>query len=439
MHSPPEAGPLAVRILERKANAEGVADSGEPSKVILSIPVFSNIHNGGHLAFGPDGMLHIGMGDTGPQGDPRGHGQDLNKHLGKILRIDVDHVDGDKLYSIPPDNPFRDRKDALPEIWAYGLREPWRFSFDPPTGDLWVGDVGQGLYEEVTIVRRGENHGWNVLEGFRPYSDRYAKSGENYVRPVFAYHHRVGPSVTGGFVYRGKQQPALVGKYICGDYETRRVWALTQRDRTLTSIVEIGRAPERIVSFGLDDAGEIYIVGFDHGIIYHIDASSADLEPVDYEYRDIVAISRQSPAAWHYTTHQPTSDWFVAGFDDSRWNTGLGGFGSRGTPGAAIGTEWGTPDIWLRREFSLAEADLARARLLVHHDEDAEIYINGVLATRLTGFTSDYELVELEQSARDALHAGKNALAVHCHQTQGGQYIDVGVVEAKRRKAQPPE
>src|SRR5205085_6228233 len=118
--------------------------------------------------------------------------------------------------------------------------------------------------------------------------------------------------------------------------------------RTLTSIVEIGHAPERIVSFGLDDAGEIYIVGFDHGIIYHIDASSADLEPVDYEYRDIVATSRQSPAAWHYTTHQPTSDWLAAGFDDSQWSTGPGGFGSRGTPGAAIGTEWRTPDIWLR-------------------------------------------------------------------------------------------
>src|SRR5205085_11024094 len=152
-----------------------------------------------------------------------------------------------------------------------------------------------------------------------------------------------------------------------------------------------------------------------------------------------VATSRQSPAAWHYTTHQPTSDWLAAGFDDSQWSTGPGGFGSRGTPGAAIGTEWRTPDIWLRRAFSLAEADLAAASLLVHHDEDAEIYINGVLARRLTGFTSDYELVDLEPSARDALHAGKNTLAVHCHQTQGGQYIDVGLVEAKRRKAQPLE
>ena len=145
------------------------------------------------------------MGDTGPQNDPRGHGQDLSTLLGKMSRIDVDRAEVDRPYAIPPDNPFRDTPDARPEIWALGFREPWRFSFDPPTGDLWVGDVGQGLYEEVTIARRGENHGWNVFEGFRPFSDRYARSDARYVPPVFAYHHRVGVSVTGGFVYRGKK------------------------------------------------------------------------------------------------------------------------------------------------------------------------------------------------------------------------------------------
>ena len=277
MHSPKGAGQLAVDIVERKARPDGLRDSGAPSKLCLKIILFSDVHHGGQLTFGPDGFLYFGMGDTGPQRDPRGHGQDLSVLFGKIGRIDVDHAEGDRPYAIPPDNPFRDKPDARPEIWALGFRAPWRFSFDPPTGDLWVGDVGQDLYEEVTIVRRGENHGWNVLEGFQPFSDSFAKSDARYVPPVFSYHHRVGVSVTGGFVYHGRKNPALAGKYIFGDFETRRVWALEQRDRALTSIVEIGRAPDRIASFGLDSAGELYLVGLDRGLIYGIDASGADL------------------------------------------------------------------------------------------------------------------------------------------------------------------
>jgi putative heme-binding domain-containing protein len=277
MHSPKGNGRLAVDIVERKATSDGLRDSGQPSKPCLKIILFSDVHHGGQLAFGPDGFLYFGMGDTGPQRDPRGHGQDLSVLFGKIGRIDVDHAEGDRPYAIPPDNPFRDKPDARPEIWALGFRAPWRFCFDPPTGDLWVGDVGQDLYEEVTIVRRGENHGWNVHEGFQPFSDRFAKSDARYVPPVFAYHHRVGVSVTGGYVYHGRKNPALAGKYIFGDFETRRVWALEQRDRILTSIVEIGRAPDRIASFGLDSEGELYLTGLDRGLIYGIDATSADL------------------------------------------------------------------------------------------------------------------------------------------------------------------
>ncbi len=144
------------------------------------------------------------MGDTGPQNDPRGHGLDLSTVLGKISRIDVDRAEKGRSYAIPSNNPFRKSPNARPEVWALGLREPWWLRIDAPTGDLWVGDVGQGLYEEVTIARQGENHGWNGFEGFRSFTDRYAKEGARYVPPVFAYHHRVGFSVTGGFVYRGK-------------------------------------------------------------------------------------------------------------------------------------------------------------------------------------------------------------------------------------------
>ena len=248
----PDDSSLSVHIIERKATDDGLRDSGEPSKLLLKIPVFSEVHNGGDLAFGPDGYLYLGMGDTGPQEDPRGHGQNLSVLWGKILRIDVDHTDTELAYAIPADNPFRDRPGARPEIWAFGFREPLRISFDSKTGDLWVGDVGQNRFEEVAIVRAGENHGWNVFEGFQNHSDRFSSKDSQYVPPIFAYNHAVGPSVTGGFVYRGSRVPSLAGDYVFGDFETRRVWALKQRDRKVISIVEIGRAPERIVSFGLD-------------------------------------------------------------------------------------------------------------------------------------------------------------------------------------------
>ena len=430
MHTARAGGRLAVQILERKAAPGGLRDSGEASKLVLKIPVVSEIHNGGHLAFGPDGFLYIGMGDTGPQGDPRGNGQDLSTLLGKISRIDVDHAEGGRPYAIPVGNPYRDQAGALPEIWAIGFREPWRFAFDPPTGDLWVGDVGQGLYEEVSIVRAGENYGWNVIEGFRPFSDRFAKPDARYVPPVFAYHHRVGVSVTGGFVYRGRKNPALVGKYIFGDFETRRVWALDQKDRAVTSLVEIGRAPERIASFGLDSEGELHVVGLDRGQIYQIDATSANLEAIPPTFAvEAIPTSRREPATWKRTEMRPPAEWSREDFDDSTWSEAPGGFGTRETPNAVVRTEWRSSDIWLRRIITLPEVDPKTLSLLVHHDEDAEIYLNGVLAARLRGFKPDYDEFPISDEARAALRAGQNTLAVHCHQTGGGQYIDVGILQ----------
>ena len=434
LHSPRDAGRLAVHVVERRAADDGLSDSGGPSKLILKIPVFSEIHNGGHLAFGTDGFLYIGMGDTGPQEDPRGHGQDLGVFPGKMLRIDVNEPSGDRPYSIPPDNPFRGLAGALPEVWARGFREPWRFSFDPPTGDLWVGDVGQGLYEEVTIVRKGENHGWNVFEGLRRHSDRFASRDSEYVPPVFAYSHRVGPSVTGGFVYRGSKLPSLVGKYVFGDYESRRVWALEQRDRRATSIVEIGRAPDRITSFGLDHAGEIHFLGFDTGVVFRLDPTGADLAAAG-PAREVVATSRREAVRWRYTTDRPAASWSEPGFDDASWTEAPGGFGTRGTPGGTVRTEWRTPDIWLRRAITLPDSvDPASLAMLVHHDEDAEVYLNGVLAARVPGFGRDYDEVPIDDAARATIRPGRNTLAVHCRQVNGGQYIDVGLVETAGRR-----
>jgi putative heme-binding domain-containing protein len=263
---------LYALVSEKTASADFTHDSGQPSREIMRFACSTGDHVGGGIEFGPDGMLYIGMGDTGPQTDPQGHGQDLRLPLGKMLRIDIDHATDGKPYAIPADNPFRGRDDALPEIWAFGFREPWRFSFDPVSGDLWVGDVGQDRYEEVSIVRRGENHGWNVYEGFEPFSSRYRTEDGKYVPPVFAYSRKFGNSITGGYVYRGDKGSPFNGTYICGDYNSKRIWALTQQDRQLKTIRQIATAPERISSFGVDERGELYVVGYE-GMIFRIATS----------------------------------------------------------------------------------------------------------------------------------------------------------------------
>ncbi len=272
-----EGGKFSTTIFEREAAADLTSDSGRPSRRLLKFDEATNVHYGGGLEFGPDGYFYIGMGDSGPQEDPQGHGQNTKLFLGKMLRIDVDHRDGDRPYAVPPDNPFLGRAEFLPEIWAYGFREPWRFSFDPVTRDLWVGDVGQDRYEEVDIVRRGENYGWNVYEGFEPFSNRYRREEETYVPPVFAYGRKYGAAVTGGSVYRANPRSTFHGVYIFGDYESLRVVGLTQEKRVLKSVRQIATAPQRIVSFGQDLAGDLYLVGYE-GMIYQMDFDGAKFD-----------------------------------------------------------------------------------------------------------------------------------------------------------------
>jgi putative heme-binding domain-containing protein len=272
-----EDGKFATLILEREAAPDLKTDSGKPARLILQFDEATNVHYGGGMQFGPDGFFYIGMGDSGPQEDPQGHGQNTKLFLGKMLRIDVDRRDGGKPYSVPRDNPFVSRADFLPEIWAYGFRVPWRFSFDLLTKELWVGDVGQDRYEEVCIVRRGENHGWNVYEGFEPFSNRYRREGENYVMPVFAYARKFGPSVTGGYVYRADPRSSFYGVYIFGDYESKRLFGLTQENRRLKKIRQLAIAPQRIASFGRDEQGQLYLVGYE-GMIYKLEFGGAVFE-----------------------------------------------------------------------------------------------------------------------------------------------------------------
>jgi len=283
-----EEGKVATVIVEKTFAADFKADSGKPPRRLMKIVSVAEDHSGGCLQFGPDGYLYIVMGDTGPHNDPNGHAQNLQLLLGKLLRIDVDHTDGDLGYGIPKDNPFRGRADARPEIWAYGLRNPWRFCFDPVNDDLWLADVGQDRVEEVDIVHRGENYGWNVFEGFEPFSNQYKKEGRTFTPPVFAYRRKYGISITGGFVYRGDKQSSFYGVYLCGDYASKRIFGITQENGKLKAARQIGTLPQGLVSFGTDEAGHIYAVGYE-GMIYQLDFSEARFDEIKAETAEKVS------------------------------------------------------------------------------------------------------------------------------------------------------
>jgi glucose/arabinose dehydrogenase len=269
-----EEGKVATIVVEKTFAADFRSDSGKPPRRLMKLVSVAEDHSGGCLQFGPDRYLYIVMGDTGPHNDPNGHAQNLELLLGKLLRIDVDRTEGDLGYAIPKDNPFVGRADVRPEIWAYGFRNPWRFSFDRVTGDLWLADVGQDREEEVAIVRRGENHGWNVYEGFEPFSNQYRKEGRTFTPPIFAYKRKYGISITGGFVYRGNKQSSFYGVYVCGDYASKRIFGVTQENGRLKAVRQIGTLPQGLVSFGTAEAGRLYAVGYE-GMIYQLDFSEA--------------------------------------------------------------------------------------------------------------------------------------------------------------------
>ncbi len=232
---------------------------------------FSN-HNGGQMAFGPDGYLYIGTGDGGLVGDPLNNAQDSGSLLGKMLKIDVES--GNSPYSVPPDNPFLKKRGYRPEIWATGLRNPWRFSFDRQTGDLFIADVGQNKYEEINFQspssKGGENYGWNTLEGTHCYkSSRCNKAG--LVLPAAEYDHSQGCSVTGGMVYRGKKFPSLQGIYFYSDYCSGRIWGLRQSGGVWLNTLLINSGLS-VSTFGEDETGEIFLADYSKGDIYRVEA-----------------------------------------------------------------------------------------------------------------------------------------------------------------------
>jgi glucose/sorbosone dehydrogenase len=268
-------GATVIAEYHASSTAPNVADT--PETVLLVIPQpFAN-HNGGMIEFGPDGYLYIGMGDGGSANDPGNRAQDINNLLGKILRIDVDRTDGINPYASPADNPFFGPIPGSDEIYAIGMRNPWRFSFDRLTGDLYAGDVGQNEWEEIDIVRRGANYGWRVMEGLHcnPGISGGVCDSAGLTLPIAEYRHTGGRcSVTGGYVYRGPSSTLAPGTYVYGDFCTGEVFTVIngQQDVLLDTSLNIS-------SFGEDEAGEIYVVGLG-GTIHRLVKASAS-EPLN--------------------------------------------------------------------------------------------------------------------------------------------------------------
>ena len=249
-------------------------DPGTEERLLFVKQPFAN-HNGGALVFGPDGFLYISLGDGGSGGDPQGNGQSLQTLLGKILRIDVDTATGGRAYGIPADNPFADGADGRqPEIWLWGLRNPWRMSFDPATGDLWIGDVGQSAWEEIDVQRAGAsggtNFGWNRMEGNHCFQPPQGCLVPGLTRPQAEYGHDQGCTVIGGNVDRGSAQPLLAGGYFFADYCSGRVWAIDPSVDGLRTPTVVGDPKLNFSAFGEDEAGELYAVDITGGTLLRL-------------------------------------------------------------------------------------------------------------------------------------------------------------------------
>ena len=276
----PSGADLYVSYTDRNGNTNvdeytmrgAVADPGTRRRVFFTKQPYPN-HNGGEVTFGPDGMLYIGLGDGGSEGDPHNYGQDLSTPLSKILRIDPEPV-GSASYSIPADNPFVGRKGVLPETWMWGLRNPWRFSFDRVTGDTWIGDVGQNAYEEIDFAKRGEqgiNWGWSLREGFHAFKGARPAGARDPI--VEAPHSEGYCAIVGGYVYRGRAIPSLAGVYLYGDDCRPDLEGLLPRGGRAIVPRDLGIRVPDLTTFGEDGTGELYVASRD-GTVYRIVSAS---------------------------------------------------------------------------------------------------------------------------------------------------------------------
>jgi glucose/arabinose dehydrogenase len=268
--------PLVSYISRFTSTDNGITLNPLTEEVILTVNQPDTNHNGGDLAFGPDGYLYVGFGDGGGGGDPSGNGQNTNTLMGAIVRLDVV---GGSPYGIPAGNEFESNPVCdggtgdlpCPEIYAWGLRNPWRFSFDIVTAKLWAGDVGQGNWEEIDVIEPGGNYGWNVREGAHCFSPA-SGCADSFVEPISEYDHSLGRSVTGGFVYRGTALPDLVGWYVFGDFGSGRLFGIPEDSAAVTAPEVFEETGLQIVSFGQGADGELYVLHFGGTIHQIVDA-----------------------------------------------------------------------------------------------------------------------------------------------------------------------
>jgi glucose/arabinose dehydrogenase len=293
------------KVSEQDSNI-AIADS---ELVLLEFNQPYSNHNGGQIAFGPnDGYLYIGTGDGGSYGDPECNAQNRTTLLGAILRIDVNGTSSLGNYSIPADNPFYNNSQGFrEEIYAYGLRNPWRFSFDPLTGWLWAADVGQGLWEEVDLIVNGGNYGWSIFEGNHCYNstwpcDSLPCDTTGLKMPIWEYNHNVGQSITGGYVYRGSLVSELVGKYVYADFVSGRIWTLEYSGSGSAVNQELFDTSLQIASFGKDPAGELYICAFD-GKIYHFVSTTTSVKKNNNQGIKEYYLAQNYPNPFNPETH----------------------------------------------------------------------------------------------------------------------------------------
>jgi glucose/arabinose dehydrogenase len=274
------AGGDTAVIVERRVDATFKKDSGEESRRVFSQFKGAINHNGGTMAFGKeDGFLYVGIGDDGTGGN----GQSRAKTLGSILRIDVDSPANGLGYGIPTDNPFVADPNVRKEIWVYGLRNPWKWSFDPLTGDLWIGDVGEEKEEEIDIAKKGDNMGWSIMEGSSCIISGCNESGK--VLPLKTFRRDSAQSIIGGLVYRGNASSPFYGAFFFADYPTKHVWAITQKDGRMTALSRVAGAASYPVAFAQDSDNNLYLIGFEPGTIYKINHESFNSKPVNNRNR----------------------------------------------------------------------------------------------------------------------------------------------------------
>ncbi len=304
-YTSPTSPPSVCRtVIARYTVGPGTPDMALPSSEIRILEVeqpYSN-HNGGMIAFGPDGYLYIGLGDGGDGNDPGNVAQNRTSLLGKILRINIRDSTAQRRYTIPGDNPYINNTEGFrEEIWAYGFRNPWRFSIDAPTGELWAGDVGQGAREEIDLVEKGGNYGWKIMEGAicRPPTTGCTTAG--LIFPVKDYNRSLGYSVTGGYIYRGPRRPEFAGAYIYADYGSGRIWLLRRAGGVVVADSLLIDTPYAISGFGMDREHELYILSYNRDVptaIYRFSGSAttgAESPPALHPVRDVLEQNYPNP------------------------------------------------------------------------------------------------------------------------------------------------